>query len=269
MAYRTFTGCWAKLAHANHHIGLVKAEIEQAGAPDPEMVEVSRVYEPTDRAVVYRIERVIQIGEDWPLIVGDAVHDLRSALDHLMWQLAIKHLGRTPTKSEAPNIQFPEIRKLGDFHRSRFLRYVSPSDIDRLKAFQPYRRLKKGQLHPLPKLVKLSNIDKHRKIHLLVSIPQSSSFTNNPDAFRDCLIDDRLMPNGAYANIEFIAPRRNPRVNDAVLRVFVQPTGPNPDVDLDYRLQAFVGIGRLGPVVPMLEGMAGYVKAVLSEFDGS
>jgi len=55
--------------------------------------------------VVYRIDRVMQIRDHWPLIVGDAVHDLRSALDHLMWQLAIVYLGRQPKKTEARDIR--------------------------------------------------------------------------------------------------------------------------------------------------------------------
>lgn len=52
-----------------------------------------------------------------------------------------------------------------------------------------------------------------------------------------------------------------------MLRAFVRPTGPNPDVDLEMRLSCFIGIGKLGPVIPMLEGMADYVVAVLQAFD--
>lgn len=267
MTRRAFDGCWAKLAHAIEHINTLRAEIEEAGAPDPTSIPLRRAYEAADEAVVYRIERVIEVSEHWPLIVGDAVHDLRSALDHLMWQLAIVHLGRVPTAREAPNIQFPEVRRLKDFTGHRYLRYINTSDINRIRAFQPYKRLDKGQLHPLPKLVRLSNVDKHRKIHLLVIVPQDASFTNRPDGFRDCVPAPRLAPNGSYVHAYHVVPHRSPRVNDTILRIFVQPTGPNPDVDWDVRLHGFVGIGRLGPVVPMLEGMANYVTAVLYEFD--
>jgi hypothetical protein len=71
------------------------------------------------------------------------------------------------------SIQYPEVRRLKEFTNNRFLRYVEPDDIARLKLFQPYKRLRKGQLHPLPKLVKLSNIDKHRRLHLIVVRPFS------------------------------------------------------------------------------------------------
>jgi hypothetical protein len=75
------------------------------------------------------------------------------------------------------------------------------------------------------------------------------------------------MPSGVYANAEHIAPGRNPKAGDEILRIFIQPTGENPDVNCDAHLYGFVGIGRLGPVIPMLEGMANYVRAVLTEFD--
>jgi hypothetical protein len=268
MTRRAFAGCWAKLDHAKTHIDLLRTEIEKAGAPDPYAIPLRREYDPQEGAVVYRIDRMIEIRDDWPLIFGDAIHDLRGALDHLMWQLAIRYLGRTPTKAEVRYIQFPEVRPLRDFTGNRYLRFVQPADIDRLKPFQPYKRLGKGNLHPLPKLISLSNTDKHRRLHLLVVIPQSATLTNRPETFRDCVSVFRLMPDGkTLATVEMIAPRRNIRVNDIVARIFVQPTGPNPDVDFDMRLTGYVGTGRLGPVVPLLEGMAKYVAAVLSEFD--
>jgi hypothetical protein len=267
MTRRAFAGCWAKLDHAKAHINMLKTEIEKAGAPDHESVPLRREYDPNEGAVSYRIDRVIQIDDHWPLILGDAIHDLRGALDHLMWQLAIVYLGRTPNKAEKNNVQFPVVRRLRDFPTERHLRYARPADIDRLKPFQPYKRLNKGQLHPLPKLVSLSNADKHRRLHLLVVVPHNATFTNRLDACRDCVPDQRLMPDGSYANAHHIVPRRNPQSGDVVLRIFVRPTGPNPDVDFDMRLTSFVGLGKLGPVVPMLEGMAQYVEAVLKAFD--
>jgi hypothetical protein len=184
-----------------------------------------------------------------------------------MWQLAIAHLGRTPTRAEAVNIQFPVIRRLRDFPGHRFLRYVGQADIERLKPFQPYKRLNKGQLHPFPKLVALSNTDKHRKLHLLVTVPHQATLTNQPNAFRDCIPVLCAGSGGMAAVIEHIVPKRSPHADDMVFRVLAQPTGPNPEVDLTVRLTCFVSTGRLGPVVPMLEDIAQYVTAVLRALD--
>jgi len=261
-------GCQAKLDHAKQHIDMLRQQIEEAGAPDATLIPLSRTYDPAAGAVIYRITRVICIPDHWPMLVGDAVHDLRCALDHLMWQLAVVHLGRQPTARQARDIQFPEVRKLADFNGNRFLTHIRPSDIERLKPFQPYRRLKKGELHPLPKLIRLSNTDKHRKPHMPVVIPQNAKFTNRSDALRDCVpYPTAPGPGGRPAAIiHHVAPSRNPHAGDEILRIFVRPTGPNPDVELDATLHGYVGIGRLGPAIPMLDAMAQYVGSVLNAF---
>jgi hypothetical protein len=215
---------------------------------------------------VYRLDRVIRVEPEWALIVGDAVQNLRSALDHLMWQLAKRHLSRVPTEQEAKSIQFPEVRRVKDFAGNRYLRYIDTTDVARLKPYQPYKRLNRGELHPLPKLIRLSNIDKHRRLHLLVPRPFQSPLTNRPDAYRDCVPRFELMPNGNRASIVLNAPPPNPRPNHPILIAYVDVIGPNPDANFDMTLTGFVGLGRLGPIVPLLDGMAQYVTAVLDAF---
>ena len=262
------SGCQSKLAHAREHIDVLATEIGQACGPDPYSIPLLRQYEPSANAVVYRIGTIVQVPDRWALMVGDAIHDMRGALDHLMYQLAIVALGRTPTERENRNIQFPEIRRLKDFSGRGFLTHVRPADINVLRPFQPYKRLKKGQIHPLPKLIRLSNIDKHRKLHLMVVIPRQASFTNRTDAFRDCVPDPTAPgPRGQPTAIVYhTPPRRSPKPGDEVLRVQVRATGPNPDVDFAAQIFGDIGIGRLGPAIPMLRAMADYVGAVLAAF---
>ena len=122
-------------------------------------------------------------------------------------------------------------------------------------------------MHPLPKLAYLSNVDKHRKLHLLLVASQSASFTNRSDAYRDCAPDARLMPDGSMAHWLHLPPRRPPRPDGEILRVFVRPFGPNPDVEVDASLTGHVAIGKLGPILPMLDAMARYVASVLRAFE--
>ena len=261
-------GCWAKLDRAKGHVEELRAEIEREAAKNSGLISLQHEYDPNDMAVIYRINRVVHIQERWPLIFGDAIHNLRCALDHLMWQLAIIHLRRQPTAKEAKQIQFPLVSRAKDFTRAHsLLRHIRNADIDRLKPFQPYKRRKKGEMHPLPKLVYLSNVDKHRKLHLLVVATHRTSFTNRADAYRDCAPDFRLMPDGKMANWLVLPPQRQPRLGDVILRVFVHPLGPNPDVELDASLTGHVAIGKLGPILPMLDAMARYVASVLRAFE--
>jgi hypothetical protein len=259
--------CRAKLDRAKGHVEELRAEIEREAANNSGLISLQHEYDPNDRAVIYRINYVVQIHEHWPLIFGDAVHNLRCALDHLMWQLAVIHLRRQPTTAEAKQIQFPVVSRAKDFTRSnRFLRHIRNADIDRLKPFQPYKRRRKGEMHPLPKLVYLSNVDKHRKLHLLVVAPQSASFTNRPDAYRDCVPDPRLMPDGSMAHALLLPPRRPPRPGDVILRTFVHPIGSNPDVEFDASFTGYVATGKLGPILPMLDDMVRYVSSVIQAF---
>src|SRR5205085_7802942 len=128
----------------------------QTAAPNADLIAVGQKYDAVNREIVCYIEQIVEIDKEWPLLTGDAVHNFRSALDHLMWQLARIYLGRSPTEKQAKNIQFPEVRRVKDLTGNRFLTYVRPVDLGILKRYQPYKRLQKGRLHPLPKLIRLS-----------------------------------------------------------------------------------------------------------------
>jgi hypothetical protein len=103
--------------------------------------------------------------ELWGPIIGDAVHNLRSALDHLVWELATPHArAETPRRIEFPIIlddpaSNPEIR--GAFTKK--LKCLRPESHAVIDGAQPY---KTGDFHhPLWLLQTLWNTDKHRTLH--------------------------------------------------------------------------------------------------------
>lgn len=96
----------AKLAHAKTHIDALRIEVMATNNGDIETIALGLKYEPETQAVVYRIERMPEVRDSWGLLVGDAVHNMRCALDHLWWRLAIEHLGREPVGKEPKDIQF-------------------------------------------------------------------------------------------------------------------------------------------------------------------
>lgn len=73
------------------------------------------------------------------LIVGDAIHNLRSALDHLMWQL-VEAAGGTPDE----NIAFPiywgtdGIQKYQSKTGNREIQKIGPTALNLLRAAQPW-----------------------------------------------------------------------------------------------------------------------------------
>jgi hypothetical protein len=118
----------------------------------------------------------------WPLMVGDAVHNMRSALDHIVWALTERFSARypegsaaRPTYEESFKIQYPicdtpgryfgtKKGKWKDGQRFRCARFVGPDAITVIDTTQPHLRGKDAYPHPLSVLAKFSNEDKHRKL---------------------------------------------------------------------------------------------------------
>ena len=71
----------------------------------------------------------------WALIIGDAVHNARSALDYVAWRLAGSVLDDTHT-------MFPICDSPAKFEeaKSRRLKRVHPAAIAAIGEFQPYLR---------------------------------------------------------------------------------------------------------------------------------
>lgn len=103
------------------------------------------------------------------VIIGDCLHNMRSSLDHLIWQLVINN-GRRPSKANQFPISNHAIGFKGQLMRDRLcgVHLKAKTLID---ALQPYRR---GQpdcdLHPLWALNELANLDKHRTLALVTVV---------------------------------------------------------------------------------------------------
>lgn len=111
-------------------------------------------------------------GDPLAVVIGDAIHNLRSTLDHLMYLLASTHVkpftGEIAKLSEFP-IFGDELGK-GDILAEKrlekkfapILNAIPPNSKTIIKRVQPYQRGKAFASHPLWKLYVLSNTDKHR-----------------------------------------------------------------------------------------------------------
>ena len=105
-------------------------------------------------------------------VVGDCLHNLRSALDNLAFELALAHKGAKMSKSIANNSQFPIFRTKDGFdNKSKpMIRGIHPKARTFIEGLQPYNR---GNMpittSSLWWLRELSNSDKHRLPHLAVA----------------------------------------------------------------------------------------------------
>jgi hypothetical protein len=116
--------------------------------------------------------------EDWGLAIGDTVHNLRCALDHIVWHLA--NPGDRGIHTMFPIYTDADTFTLGRANR-KGVRRASTSGLQRLKgveaaaiavieASQPYQPGQTG--FGLNVLNQLENLDKHREIHTVAGVFQ-------------------------------------------------------------------------------------------------
>lgn len=87
-------GCEAKLRRAEGHLQTFESEVVRFFEQNPYRI----TYEADLNALSYTfyIHDLVPPDPDWGLIIGDCIHNLRSALDHLAYQLAILGQGGDP-----------------------------------------------------------------------------------------------------------------------------------------------------------------------------
>jgi len=256
----------AKLERAKYHVYAYRAAVTKKLGPHPIYYPLSRQFEPQQGAVVYRIERSIEVGDDWSLIVADAVHSFRCALDHLAWQLAIRHFNGVEASAEnvAGEIQFPIVESASEWvPTKRYRRYIVLTDAVKLEQYQPFhidpQAQHLGLPHPLVMLRLLSNTDKHRKVQLLYETPATFRCRKDVgvDTVRDCEVT------GGISFGSFIL---SPKVGDIIVRVPVRVTGPQPDVSLDPEVAIRIAFREHWNVDDVLTTIQEYVERILRLF---
>ncbi len=108
-------------------------------------------------------------------MLGDCVHNLRSALDHLICQLTLLDGG---TAEDCAQTQFPiaskseaQFEQMADYRIPR----LSKKHRGMVKRAQPYRAGDQAWKHPLAILADLSNADKHRLLNPMFSVLKSDT----------------------------------------------------------------------------------------------
>jgi hypothetical protein len=102
----------------------------------------------------------------WGPMIGDVVHNLRSALDHLSWEIAnAESRRRSPRGIEFPIFfTHPEDDRSVRREFRRKLSHIRPEFHAVIERAQPY--VTRDLHHPLWLLNQLWNVDKHRTLHI-------------------------------------------------------------------------------------------------------
>jgi hypothetical protein len=269
-------GPWLKLERAQEHLERLNTDIVRFLEREPYgfnahlhvggQTFTARVYEATPTTA-------------WSIAIGECLHNMRSALDHLAWELCIVHSGEGLPGTEFPI--FTDAKKFN--HRGRKgdptqgsglfkIRGIAPEAQTVIERLQPYnaphvtqdgpvtRFFKSPGMRPLWQLHELSNIDKHRTIHpvgaFVASAPpfDTSHGINNETAY----ITMPPIAGPQDAMFRWGAPYDD----GAPLGSLNYDRARNPDVQVELRLPIQISFSERGgeePVVSTLRTIRRYI----------
>jgi hypothetical protein len=189
---------WAKADRAQEHLRSLRGQVEEFRASKPYTV----IPEPTDTPgrTAYRLRLHIPVPVAISTTVGDVLHNLRSALDSLAYEVVQRGLDRPMTPEEARACAFPVCKTPEEFDQF----FSRPSKNSRararlygdqaraaLRSGQPFRFAEKAarvgvevdyeeeyRWSMLHRLSYLSNVDKHRRLTVVAWWPHLVSWTN-------------------------------------------------------------------------------------------
>jgi hypothetical protein len=262
-------GVEVKLDRARKHLDELIGRLAVYAHREPYRL-VTQV-EDEGRKLVFVFELVEKPFPEWGVIIGDFIHNLRSALDHLAYQVVDANGGTVSGDVKFPiykcKTSYCGWRKGRKRHRDP-LAGVNARAIDAFEQEQPYRRKDTGDdpaSHPLAIINKLWNDDKHKLL-----IPAIFRFRDPPTA--------PTAPPGAPAEsvvlsaLSFwcsdfkVAESGNepPPFSDAAFQIgrlddgerlvefSGRVTGPHPQIHMKGELSVHVGFADGSPLIETL-----------------
>ena len=116
-------GCRAKIARAELHLGELRDRTRDYLQTQPYRIEGE--YEAATREYVIRAHKIpnyAPVPSDLILIAGEVAHQLRSAMDHVVWDLVVENTQAPPPGTDSG---FPIFREQAGYQARAPKRYVA------------------------------------------------------------------------------------------------------------------------------------------------
>jgi hypothetical protein len=162
-AEETMTSAQRKLKRGIEHVRTLLDEVRSYEAADAYVFDSEREIR-SDTEAIYRCfaDRKVAMPMHWALLAGEAIQNLRAAIDHLVYE---KSGGRSSTS-------FPIFTDRREYEERAPGRLKGgPEEVrTQIAEFQPFRFMPEdSRHHPLAQLSSLSNRDKHRVLSTVAS----------------------------------------------------------------------------------------------------
>jgi len=254
-------GSFLKLRRAKEHFKAVDDAIQGLKKRKVYRLVGGVVGQGKTRQYLVRFHQSEPLPADLPLIIGDGCSNLRSALDHLIWQL---HVLQAP--SFRRNVKFPiwDKESLFDKNAPRDIRDLTDRQRTTIESLQPYRTRQYG----LSLLRDANDTDKHRLMQIVslrgqfqcidIRFDQSKARLRVPLTIRPTV---RMIPRGAEikdgAIVAWISLNRVSQGTDMYVHDIL---------DIDY---AFTGgkVTKLALITPSLILMVSEVSRTISSLE--
>jgi hypothetical protein len=153
-----------KVIRAKEHLKSLQGENIRyfEGKPGDVVTEV----EDTTGRLILRFVAVTPVPAVVPIIIGDAIQNLRSALDYLVWELVLAANNQPTDKNTFPICTSPDAFK-DQLSRGR-LTGIAPNALAEIEALQPYHYGQNCEFATIRVLDAFCNINKHRRVLLTV-----------------------------------------------------------------------------------------------------
>jgi hypothetical protein len=112
-----------------------------------------------------------------PLAIGDSVHNLRSALDHIVFQLAAINGAPAEAGEKTAFPIYSSPKGFKDFAKKSLAPFISAEALTAIAKLQPYEAGNGGPLSVLWMLSQLDNVDKHRIVVVVAQKVRPYEFT--------------------------------------------------------------------------------------------
>ena len=171
-----FRGIDAKIDRARNQVMALSADIDELCAKIRQAIVHEIDTDAGEQKWVYR-DAAPEAPMEWSIRVGEILYNLRSALDHLVWQLVLAS-GNEPTRFN----QFPILDCEKQWTPARIvkdLEGVSDGNKEMVRHLQPFNPFLQlpvdGKYRPCNAQVfralrDLCNIDKHRHLNLILAV---------------------------------------------------------------------------------------------------
>ncbi len=222
---KDFDSCRATLGRAEEHVETVERQIRTWFDHRPYRFVRHANPEFTRHSLTISITKPPALLQ-WSLIASDAVHNMRCALDHLVYGLAIRRFKVDPPP-DAERLAFPICDSPESFREAKGCIHTLSDPVQTaVERLQPYHRS-----HPyLPPLLRLGrtldNANKHRLVQLAVAQQAGGEFRH---------ISYRIEPGetiGAHVHTAEVA--------DGTEIASITVNRPTPEMDYDFTADIIV-----------------------------